>query len=134
MTVSDTRGNKSFLAARMHKTSSLSPRYVRGRVLPVCTGPMRVSFVHACRTRVSSFVSGQEYRDDAISTYVTRPNEHLSRWETKPHGFVCSTLFFASDLFPTLNLAFPTATGKAFAVLLYYPLFWFFSVVLGQLR
>lgn len=40
----------------------------------------------------------QEYRDDAISTYVTRPNEHLSRWETKPHGFVCSTFFLTLAL------------------------------------
>lgn len=58
--------------------------------------------------RVSTFMSGQEYRDDAISTYLTRPNEHLSRWETKPHRFVCSTLVVL-NVRSLLELADPSA-------------------------
>lgn len=35
-------------------------------------------------------------RNSAISTYVTRPSKHLSRWEPKPH--VLQSIFFFSLL------------------------------------
>lgn len=113
--VSDTQGNKSFLAARMRKTS-LSPLWTLCRVYQ-CTRGLLICVIHIRLACVDIRVE-QEYRDDAISTYVTRPNEHLSRWETKPHGFVCSTLFVTFVLFsiPKLLLTMCPLT-KEFQVL-----------------
>ena len=113
--VSDTQGNKSFLAARMRKTS-LSPLWTLCRVYQ-CTGGLLICVIHVRLACVDIRVE-QEYRDDAISTYVTRPNEHLSRWETKPHGFVCSTLFVTFVLFSIPKLLLTTCPlTKEFQVL-----------------
>lgn len=52
------------------------------------------------------------YRDDAaISTYITRPSEHLSRWEPKPHGFLSSSSQRPRSRNP-LNPAHATSTGR----------------------
>ena len=68
--VSDTRGNKSFLAVRMRKTSLLS---LSLSFSPLRTLRLSIRVIHARLACVDIRVE-QEYRDDAISTYVTRPN------------------------------------------------------------
>lgn len=53
------------------------------------TSPVRCVMPGLCAdisTDISIAYSPSLYQDDAaISTYITRPNEHLSRWEPKPH-------------------------------------------------
>ena len=105
--VSDTRGNKSFLAVRMRKTSllSLSLFLSSPNVAPLDTCHTRTVSVcrHSCRARIS--------RRRNIDLRYTTKRVHLSWWETKPHGFVCSTFLLT---FPSLSLRLSFPTTKSF--------------------
>lgn len=105
--VSDTRGNKSFLAVRMRKTSllSLSLFLSSPNVAPLDTCHTRTAGVcrHSCRARIS--------RRRNIDLRYTTKRVHLSWWETKPHGFVCSSFL----------LTFPSLSPPLFSTLLPAP-------------